>query len=200
MTPNQFEKTSFAWQLQQWQQQLWEWIELKISQNQLNLPRVGLSSRLIKLLWPFFKVLSWLILGLVVIWLGWQLWLIFRPYIYSLGFELDNSSNKSTPHSEMTVGDWWRRSQQSYRQGNYTEATRCLYMAMLQKLHDTRSIPHQSSRTDGEYRQLTESLPHQRAYQVLLNTHEHLCFGNTDISLETFEDCQQAYQEIERDQ
>lgn len=203
MTPgsaNEFEKASFAWQIQQWQQQFREWIELKISQNQINFPKVRLASGLLDLLWPLFKVLSWLILAVVIIWLGWQLWLIFRPYIYSLDFELDKLRDKSTRHSELTVVDWWRRSQKFYHQGNYAGAARCLYMAMLQKLHDTHLIPHQSSRTDGEYRQLTESLPQHSAYRVLLNTHENLCFGNADISLETFEDCQQAYREIERNQ
>ena len=200
MAANEFEKTSFVWQIQQWQQQLSEWIELKLSQNSPNLSNLSIPSwleQLLKVLWPLLKVVSWLILALALIWLSWQLWLILRPYIYSLSFEMGNSTSKSMAVKEVMIADWWQRSQQFYRQGNYAEAARCLYMAMLQKLHDTHLIPHQPSRTDGEYRQLIQSLPKHSAYQVLLNTHEQLCFGNADISSTEFEQCQQAYRQIE---
>lgn len=197
MSGNEFEKTSIGWQLMQWQQQFGEWIELKFSQNKPNLPDLGFSDRLLEVLWPFLRAASWLLLGLVIIWVLWQLWLVLNPYIYSLKFELGNPASKTAAESE-TARDWWRRSQQFYQQGNYREATRCLYLAMLQKLHDSNVIPQQASRTDEEYRQLTQPLAKQESYQLLLNTHENICFGNADISPEVFQQCQQAYREIEK--
>jgi hypothetical protein len=88
------------------------------------------------------------------------------------------------------------------RQGNYREACRSLYMALLQKLDEAQVIPQQASRTDGEYLQQIETLyvrsrlSDVAPYRTLILTHEQLCFGNTEISDAEFRDCQQAYQEI----
>ncbi|MCL1466618.1 DUF4129 domain-containing protein [Argonema galeatum] len=200
MSADGFEKTNFAWQMHQLQQRFSEWLELKLSQSTPDLPNVSFPSwliDLIKLLWPLFKAASWLILGLVVTWLVWQLWLLLRPYVQFLGFELGNSASKTTPVNDRTTADWLGFSRQCYLEGNYGEAVRCLYMAMLQRSHETGIIPHEPSRTDGEYRQLTQMLPKQESYQVLLSTHEELCFGNAEISSEIFDRCQQAYRKID---
>lgn len=191
-----FDKNSIGWQLMQWEQRFWEWIDLKLFQNNLDFPKVGLPSGLSKLLWPLLKILSWLLLVVVILWVIWQLWLILRPYLYGLNFELGNSTNQGKAQSE-TISDLWQRSQKFYQQGNYKQSARYLYLAMLQKLHNSGLIPQQPSRTDGEYRQLTEPLPKREAYQILLNTHENIYFGNADISLEECQQCQQAYREIE---
>lgn len=191
-----FDKTSIGWQLMQWQQQFWEWLELQFFQNNLDFPKVKLPSGLSEVLWPLLKILSWLLLVVAIFWVSWQLWLILRPYLYGLSFEWGTSANTGTAQSE-TVRDLWERSQKFYRQGNYKQAARYLYLAMLQKLHDSGLVPQQPSRTDGEYRQLTDSLPKREAYQMLLNTHENIYFGNADISPEDFQQCQQAYREIE---
>lgn len=186
--------------MHQLQQRFSEWLELKLSQNTPDLSNASFPSwliNLIKLLWPLFKAASWLILGLVVTWLLWQLWLLLRPYLSSLGFELGNSPSKTTPVNDRTTADWLGPSRQCYLQGNYGEAVRCLYMAMLQRSHETGIIPHEPSRTDGEYRQLTQMLPKQESYQTLLTTHEEICFGNAEISPEIFDRCQQAYRKID---
>ncbi|MBD2180425.1 DUF4129 domain-containing protein [Planktothrix sp. FACHB-1355] len=197
MSADGFEKTNFGWQVQQLQQQFWEWLELKLSQTP-RIPNISTPDWLGDLLWPIFKAVSWIIVAAIATWLLWQLWLILRPYLRSLSFEMGNSANQSTPAKEIATADWVKRSQQFYQQGNYGEALRCLYMAMLQKLHDSGIILNDPSRTDGEYRQLTETLPKQESYQILLTTHEELCFGNAEISPETFELCQQAYRKIDR--
>lgn len=197
MSADGFEKTNFGWQIQQLQQQFWEWLELKLSQNSPNLPNESLPSWLVDLLWPLFKAASWLIVGLVATWLLWQLWQVLRPYVQFLNFELRNAAAKPTPVKDITAADWLQRSRQFYLDGNYGEAARCLYMAMLQRLHENGLISHQPSRTDGEYRQLTQTLPKQESYQVLLTTHEDLCFGNGEISSEIFDRCQQAYRKID---
>jgi hypothetical protein len=68
---------------------------------------------------------------------------------------------------------------------------------MLQQLNDAGIAPQQPSRTDGEYLQLTQDLPQQQSYQTLLAIHEQLCFGNVEISGSVFEECQEAYREIQ---
>ncbi|MBD0347133.1 MAG: DUF4129 domain-containing protein, partial [Coleofasciculus sp. Co-bin14] len=63
--------------------------------------------------------------------------------------------------------------------------------------NDTGLVPHQSSRTDGEYLQLIQQLPKPTPYQTLLVTHQELCFSNTEASRSVFDQCQEAYREID---
>jgi hypothetical protein len=70
-------------------------------------------------------------------------------------------------------------------------------MAMLQRLNDSGLAPHHSSRTDGEYLQLVQQLSQPQPYQTLIMTHQRLCFSNAEVSSAVFEQCQQAYREIE---
>ncbi len=134
-------------------------------------------------------------MGLLLIWLCWQLWRLLQPYLYSYVSQT-GSTGITTQASELSVAAWLKRSQTYFSQGNHRKAYRCLYMATLQRLHESAIAPHQPSRTDGEYLQLVQQLPQFQSYQTLIATHEQLCFGNAEIVPETFSQCQQAYQEI----
>ena len=202
MPAGSFEKTSLGWQFHQLQQRVGEWFELKFSQaidNSPKLPDWGLPPWLEKALFWLAQVGAWLILALFLAWVSLQLYQLLRPYWASLQFQTGQSTAKPTqPQSnELTVAAWLRRSQHYQQQGNYGEACRALYMAMLQRLNDANLAPHELSRTDGEYRQLIQSFPQPQPYQILIATHEQLCFGSAKISSEMFERCQQAYREIE---
>lgn len=188
-----FEKTNWGWQLSQFQQQVGEWVELQFSQFESALPKWSWpgwfidSPRLGELL----KAMVWLLLGLFLTWLGWQM------YSFLSSFSRNSAGSLATRRScELTAQGWSQRSQEFFRQGNYREACRCLYLAMLQRLNDTGIAPHQPSRTDGEYLQLVQQLPQSQSYQTLITTHEQLCFGSSEILPETFNQCQQAYREI----
>ena len=197
MATEEFEQTNLGWQLQQLQKQLGEWIELQF--NQRHLPDWSLPAWLKNLSFPNWlpKAVFWGIVAFLVIWMSSQLWRLWGSSLNALAWKLQNLAQQpSTQVSELTVSDWLKRSQIFQRQGNYTDACRCLYMAMLQQLNDTGIIPHQPSRTDGEYLQLIQDLPQYRSYETLLTTHEKACFGNTEISTLEFEECQQAYRAI----
>ena len=191
MSAGEFEKNSLGWQLLQLQKQVGEWWELQLSRSP-NLPSPpGLAGWAVDL----FKAIAWLILGLLVFWLVWQLWRVLEPYLYSL--ISSRPTTRVTKQPEVLSKDAWFALAQSYfNQGNYREGCRCLYMAMLQHLHQSAIAPEQKSRTDGEYLQLVNSLPQSQSYRTLINTHEQLCFGNADILPETFARCEQAYREI----
>lgn len=182
-----FEKTNFSWQVQQLRQQVEEWLELTLS----NSPEPNLSPP------PWLnKITFWLTLGLFSSWVVWQLFNRVKS------FRLRNQTEKLVRLTqeqavELSVAEWLRRSQGWQYQGNYREACRALYMAMLQRLNDTNIVPHQSSRTDGEYLQLVREFPQPRPYQTLITTHEQLYFGSATITLAMLERCQQAYREIE---
>ncbi|MFB2933715.1 DUF4129 domain-containing protein [Aerosakkonemataceae cyanobacterium BLCC-F154] len=198
MAAESFEKTNLGWEFQQQMQRFNEWFELLLSRNQTQLPEINWSPELLEFLWLLVRGVFWVMVGLLLVWLGrqiWQNWKKFYDYVPGL----ENSVElKTTSINKLKVSNWIERSRKYYRQGNYKEAVRCLYMAMLQRLNDRGIILDETSRTDGEYRQLIQNLPNQQAYQLLLNTHEQLCFANSPISLEIFERCQQAYQEIEK--
>jgi Domain of unknown function (DUF4129) len=127
------------------------------------------------------------------------LWREFSPYFYSWLATTGNSStsNQKIPPSELSVADLLARSQQFYREANYREACRYLYLAMLQNLHSKAIAPIQPSRTDGEYLQLLRtSVSPIQPYETLITTHEQLCFGNAEILPDNYQQCQQAYEEI----
>ncbi|WP_309735265.1 DUF4129 domain-containing protein [Chamaesiphon sp. OTE_75_metabat_556] len=186
------EKTSWRWQLEQLQQQVGEWIEVKLRSDDrdLNLdifpPWLG----------PLLIRLVWLILAGLVIWFGYRI-----IYPYWQRWVSQNDRSKLTldrlPERVYTVAELLAQSQQFQADGDYTQASRWLYLAMLQRLNDANLIAHQASRTDREYLQLLRTVPVMNAGEILVSIHEQLHFGDRAISSADFDRCQQAYQQIE---
>ncbi|MCY7366822.1 MAG: DUF4129 domain-containing protein [Chamaesiphon sp.] len=186
------EKTSWRWQLEQLQQQLGEWIEVKLRSNdqdlQLDIFPPWLGALLVRL--------TWLILAGLIIWFGYR---VIYPYLQKW-IERNNQSKSlldvvSVP--AYTVVELLNKSQQFQRDRDYTQASRWLYLAMLQRLNDASLIPHQFSRTDREYLQLLRTVPIIDIGEILVSIHEQLHFGNKQIELADFDRCQQAYRQIE---
>ncbi|KST64331.1 DUF4129 domain-containing protein [Mastigocoleus testarum] len=195
-----YEKSNWGWVLSQWQKQIGEWIQYQLQRFDRTLPNWSPNWSISKNFVDFLGILYWIILGLFFIWVIWRLWREFSPYIYAWladeRFSPEQNGEKSTP--DLSVESLISRSQSLYRQGNYSEACRCLYVAMLQKLHEKKILRHKSSRTDGEYLQLLQlSVTPMQPYETLITTHEQLCFNNAEIQAENYQQCQQAYREIE---
>ncbi len=187
------EKTSWRWQLEQLQQQLGEWIEVKLRSNdrdlQLDIFPPWLGGLLVRL--------TWLVLAGLVLWFGYR---VIYPYIQQW-IDRNNRSPSaldSTPVQVFTVSELLAKSQQFQRDGDYTQASRWLYLAMLQRLNDADLIPHQFSRTDRQYVQLLRTIPIVDVGEILVSIHEQLHFGNQQIAIEDFDRCQQAYRQIEK--
>lgn len=188
-----FEKSNLSWQIQLIKQRFGEWIELKLFELMpRKLPNVSISPLLL-------DVLFWglvLALGTLVIW--WLMPLFPRTWFaLQQAAEGQSEPRSPLPSRDLTVAEWLQQAKTFHQQGNYAEACRALYMAMLQRLNDTQIALHEPSRTDGEYLRLVRSLAQSRPYQTLIQTHEQICFGNAQISNETYTLCQQAYREIE---
>lgn len=201
MSTDTFEKTNLGWQFSLFQKQVEEWVEYQFSHFQKALPELpgwSISPWLSELL----KLLFWLVLSLFIAWIVWRLWQEFGHFIYSWLAGVGNSpvSGAKIRSHEATIAFLLTRSQEFSRQGNYREACRCLYLAMLQQLHQQAIAIQQSSRTDGEYLQLLSSyVTPLQPYETLITTHEQLCFANTEILPENYQQCRQAYQEIFKD-
>ncbi|MBD2437667.1 DUF4129 domain-containing protein [Nostoc sp. FACHB-110] len=202
MATDGFEKTSWGWQISQLQQQIGEWLEYQFDRFQNSLPNLSPGWNISPWLGNLLNFLFWLIVALLFALIVWRLWREFSPYVYAW-LSRDNTWNTADQNraNDLSVARWLERSQELYRQGNYREACRCLYLAILQHLHDTKLVPHKFSRTDGEYLKLLRStVTPVQPYETLITIHEQLCFSNVEILPENYQQCQQAYQEIVNEQ
>jgi hypothetical protein len=150
MPTGSFEKNSFSWQVQQLQQRIQEWGE---TINFPGLNKMSLPSWLNSpILQTIAKVAFWDATGFILN-LGYLAdWANVASLFYPTRTQ-PKQSDATTKRSEneLSLARWLERSQKFQQQGNYREACLCLYMAMLQRLSDTGIVPHQPSRTDGEY-------------------------------------------------
>lgn len=195
-----FEKTNWGWEFSQQQQKVGEWLEYQLNRLNFNTPKSpGGWSIDQSLLEKVLNFLFWLLVAAFVAWVVWRLWREFGSDVYRWLTRNRNFTDTPAKNTadELSVSEYLGRSQELYRQGNYGEACRCLYLAMLHQLHEKAILPHKRSRTDGEYLQLLRlSVTPMRPYETLITTHEELCFGDRQISGENYQQCQQAYQEI----
>lgn len=200
MSTETFTKTSWDWQLSQLRQQIGEWLEYESYRFDRVLPELSPDWKLSPWLANLLTFLFWLVVALSVAIVIWRLWREFSPYIYAwLGNNVNSASYRSNLSTEnISITTLLERSQKLYSQGNYREACRCLYLAILQHLHDTKILLHQPSRTDAEYLQLLRSSSQTpiQPYETLITTHEQLCFGNGEMLPENYQQCRQAYREI----
>ncbi|MGH1394970.1 MAG: DUF4129 domain-containing protein [Trichormus sp.] len=200
MSTETFTKTSWDWQLSQLRQQIGEWLEYESYRFDRVLPELSPDWKLSPWLANLLTFLFWLVVALAVVIVIWRLWREFSPYIYAwLGTNVNSVNYQSRVSTEnVSITTLLERSQKLYSQGNYREACRCLYLAILQHLHDTKILLHQPSRTDAEYLQLLRSSSQTpiQPYETLITTHEQLCFGNGEMLPENYQQCRQAYREI----
>jgi hypothetical protein len=199
MPENSFDKTSFGWQFQQLQQRLGEWLEVKFRPA---LSQAANSIGVPPWVWDILLNIGWLIFGLVSAWVAWQIYKLLRPYVLLPIFSTPNRS-MSAPQEDSdrqvhSAAIWLQQAQQLQSEGKYGDACRALYMALLQRLSDAELIADRASRTDREYIKLLQKIPQSQPCQLLIATHEQLWFGDAAISAETFDRCQQAYQDVDR--
>ncbi|NEQ96775.1 MAG: DUF4129 domain-containing protein [Cyanothece sp. SIO2G6] len=191
MANGSYAKDGLGWQIQQAQRRFSEWAEVQFTNATPDVdpgPLPGLPSGVT----DFLLILFLVIVSGALIWLLVKLfapdileWINRKPIVRPT-----SSPSRDTPSSAV----WVKRSHQWQQQGNYREACRALYMAMIERLHETQQVPRKLSRTDGEYRVCVSQLNPPQAYQLLINVHEQLCFGDRDISADLLQRCQQAYQ------
>ena len=193
MAAGTFQKSSVGWQLQQLGRRVEEWFELTFSQ--------GSDTPNDQPIWSapnwLERGIFWLLVAVLLTWISWQVYKLVKIYLRNWrprawkGIKLSKAAQP-----DPTVATWLQWAEESQKQGHYGAACRALYMAMLQRLHDTQVIPEQPSRTDGEYLQLVRQFSQPRPYQLLIQTHERFYFGHLAATAETFQRCKRAYQEI----
>lgn len=188
------EKTSWRWQLEQLQQRLGEWLEAKLSAPDRDLNLDFFPAWLA----PILINLAWLSLAAIVAGIGYYfVYPYLRLWLEKLRPQPANPARDPIP--EYTVAQLLDRSHQFQTAGDYTQASRWLYLAMLQRLNDAQIIPHRSSRTDREYLQVLSAIPTANVGEILVSMHEQLHFGDRQIPRTDFERARQAYQQLDRE-
>jgi hypothetical protein len=189
-----YQKNSLGWQVYKLQQRLEQWWE-RFTDRSFDPP--GDAPDIDTAVWQFLaKTIFWSVLAVLAIWVLWALAKWLTPYAKSWLNPDSRLHDRGDRDREITVAEWLSRSRRYANGGNYRQACICLYLAMLQRLHDRGIAPHQPSRTDGEYLQIIQQLPQPQPYQTLLVAHQQLCFSNAPASLTLWQQCQQAYQEL----
>lgn len=196
-----YRTTSLGWETRKLLSRFNQWVSYQGEQTDIDAPDLPQWS------WPeeIARVLSWVVLAGLTLWLCWLLYKALEPLVRAWWEReqhwLSLGANKAPAAETYSVGHWMRLAQQAVKQGNYKEACRALYRATLQQLHDTQTLLHDPSRTDGEYLETLRkklspggSLP--RPYQLLIGTHERLVFGSAIASAEMFKRCRRAYEEV----
>jgi hypothetical protein len=197
MSAGSFKQDGLNWRFNLIKQRFGEWMEYQTSQFN---PDWDLKSFQSTLLWQIIKFCLWLIIAILLVWITWQLWLRLRPYWKRWQRTSDRHTvfipSKTTP---LSAADWVERSQSARADGNYRQAIFCLYQAMLKLLDERGLILTQLSLTDEEYRRSLLKIPVAplTPYEQLLSIHQRLCFSSAEADRALFEECKQAYQQIE---
>ncbi|MBF2066947.1 MAG: DUF4129 domain-containing protein [Calothrix sp. C42_A2020_038] len=198
MSTQEFETTSIGWQFYLLQKQVGEWTENFLSR--FDVPTLDTSSNLRFSQWflNLLNFLFWVVVTFLFLWLIWRLWKEFNPYLYAWLNEAQSNRIHSQKHEkEILASALLSQSQELYRNGNYREACKYLYLSLLQFLHEKQILLHKKSRTDGEYLQILRlSNSSVQPYETLITTHEQICFDDMQVEQENYERCRQAYKEI----
>ena len=198
MSSGSFKQDSLGWRIELLRQRIGEWIEFKTSQ--IDGDGWNFSWLRSPLLWQIVRFLLWSLIAILSVWIAWQLWLLLRPYVRKWRRK-QNLPTGSPPivEPQLSTAEWIEKSQDYAKQRDFRQAIFCLYRGMLQKLSDRGIIPELLSRTDGEYQKSLQNLELSSfpACELLLSIHQRLCFSSIEASQSMFEECWQAYQEIE---
>ncbi len=189
-----FERDSIGWQIDKLSRHWDEWMESNTNTSQP--PDYEAPSVEMDWLLPFLYASAWLLLIVFLAWLGLITYRLSRNYW--LGRRRRATRRAEVPYPDRTVAEFLRTAQTLYQQGNYREACRHLYLALLQTLHDRQIIPQQLSRTDGEYRRVLaqkKAVPLQPC-TTIINLHERLIFSDLTASPQDFDLCQTAFNQV----
>lgn len=187
-----FEKSNPAWQFQQFSQRIGEWIEARWNRIQAS-PSSGDWPKFPSVSQSLWEGLFWLIVVGAVAWVLWKL----TPIVERYWMQQQGDRLPVAPSAPVrSKSEWLQLAQRYQQQQNYSQACRALYIAVLHHLNDRGLLSIDQSRTNGEYLRFIQTLPRPHPYQVLLNAHDQVYYGDRPASAETFNQCQRAYQEI----
>jgi Domain of unknown function (DUF4129) len=194
---SQFEKTNFAWDFRLWQQRTGEWFERIQANWQPSIPDTPNSSvRPPEVLPQVWTTLFWLLVVALVTVILWNLYPIVDRY-FATQRPQRPTPEPATPDRSQT--EWIQQARQAQSQGDYTQACRALYLAMIKKLQDQSLLSTDPSLTNGEYRHLLKTRSRPQPYRTLINAHDESLYTDRKLSAERYAECDRAYREIDQE-
>jgi hypothetical protein len=135
-----FQTNSIDWQIHLLQMRIAEWLDRLLPTSNHG-PNSGWS-----LPEWFFRSAFWIMAALLTVWIGWQLYILLRPYLAPYWFSRSsplNPSESSITVESLSVSQWLGRSRTFAQQGNYREACRALFQTHERLCFGDREISQQ---------------------------------------------------------
>jgi Domain of unknown function (DUF4129) len=193
---SEFEKTNPAWDLRLWQQRTGEWFEYLISGwKPPEIPENDPSPPP-EIAPEFWESAFWLIvIGLAIV-IVWNLYPIVERYFTQVR---PDRPKPPPPVPDLTQSEWLARARLAQSNGDYTQACRALYLAMVKQLQDKSILTPDPSLTNGDYRKLLKTRPQPHAYRTLINAHDESIYTDRPLTQDRYAECDRAYRDITRD-
>jgi hypothetical protein len=104
---------------------------------------------------------------------------------------------------ERSVTEWWRQAEELARAGQYLEAVRAVYLAVLSLLHRQQLLRYEPTRTNGEYVRIVKLAPQAPPsvvgpFEELTNRFELKWYGERTCEAGDFQACRGLGEEIQR--
>ncbi len=196
MPPPNFEKTNPAWDLRLWQQRSSEWFERILSSWQpSDSPDTPNPVRPPTIPAQLWTVIFWLLVLALVTTIVWNLYpIVHRALTKS---QPERPLTSSPKPIDRTQNEWLQQAKKAQSQGDYTQACRALYLAMITKLQDQTLLSKDPSLTNGEYRHLLKT--RSPAYRTLINAHDESLYTDRPITQDRYAECDRAYRDIDQE-
>ncbi len=194
---SQFEKSNPAWELRLWQQRTGEWFERLQANWQPSTPDLpDQSVKPPEILPQVWTAIFWLLVIALVIVIIWNLYPIVQRV---LAKSRPDRPTSPPPIPDRSQTEWLQQARQAQNQGDYTQACRALYLAMIKKLQDQSRLTPDPSLTNGEYRAILNAQARPQAYRTLINAHDESIYTDRPLTQERYAECDRAYREIEQE-
>jgi Domain of unknown function (DUF4129) len=194
---SQFEKSNPGWDLRLWQQRTGEWFERLRANWQPSPP--DLPDRSVKppeILPQVWTVIFWLLVIALVTVILWNLYPIVQRV---LAAPRPDRPTVEPPIPDRSQMEWLQQARHAQSQGDYTQACRALYLAMVKKLQDQSRLTRDPSLTNGEYRAILNTQARPQPYRTLINAHDESIYTDRPLTQERYAECDRAYREIEQE-
>ena len=194
-SPN-FEKTNPAWDLRLWQQQSSEWFERILSSWQpIDSPDNPNPVQPPPIPTQFWTLVFWLLVLALITTIVWNLYPIVQRIITQSQPERLPASVPSP--IDRTQIQWLQQAKKAQGKGDYTQACRALYFAMITRLQDQTFLSKDPSLTNGEYRHLLKT--RSPAYRTLINAHDESLYTDRPMTQDRYAECDRAYRDIDQE-
>ena len=140
----------------------------------------------------FLQVILWLLAGLAVSYIIYQLFLNKGAFSSSTRRRKKHEIEDEEDDTDIRDKDYASRARRAEEAGDYRRATRFLFLQTLQKLQDTQLIVYSVDKTNSAY---LREMPYAKRndFSRLSLYYEYIWYGNAAVSKEIFDTVQAKF-------